>query len=454
MTTLELLKPLVAGLSLSHPGFSNKDLERAFIAAEKAHAGQLRKSGDAYITHPVAVAQILIDLGMDLPTVMAALLHDTVEDTTYSIDQIKSEFGDEVTSLVDGVTKLDKLTYGPTAEAETLRKMVVAMSRDIRVLVIKLADRLHNARTWDFIAPETAQRKAKETIDIYAPLAHRLGMNAIKWELEDLSFKILEPKKFEEIETSFIGGRIQITGLTQTYNLATGVNQTVTAGGHYFKFSTTDVSVATVTRSGLVSIVGEGTAEITATLNGVEVSGSLSITSLGQFVVAATPTVNASNVISIFSDAYTNQPVEYYNGYWAPYQTTLGQNDITINGDNIIKYSELNFVGIQFTKPTIDVSQMTNFHVDIQVINELDSGDFVTVKLQDIGPDNTFGTGDDSAAEIKYSSSNLVAGEWVGIDIPLSSLSSLTGTSNLAQVVFVSDATVTDMYVDNIYFNK
>ncbi|MEN9351626.1 MAG: hypothetical protein RL455_567, partial [Actinomycetota bacterium] len=159
-----------------------------------------RKSGEAYITHPVAVAQILVELGMDLPTVMAALLHDTVEDTTYSIEQIKSEFGDEVTSLVDGVTKLDKLTYGPTAEAETLRKMVVAMSRDIRVLVIKLADRLHNARTWDFIAPETAQRKAKETIDIYAPLAHRLGMNAIKWELEDLSFKILEPKKFEEIE--------------------------------------------------------------------------------------------------------------------------------------------------------------------------------------------------------------------------------------------------------------
>jgi GTP pyrophosphokinase len=200
MTTIELLKPLVDGLTQSHPGFSNEDLERAFIAAEKAHAGQLRKSGEAYITHPVAVAQILIELGMDLPTVMAALLHDTVEDTTYSIEQINSEFGDEVTSLVDGVTKLDKLTYGPTAEAETLRKMVVAMSRDIRVLVIKLADRLHNARTWDFIAPETAQRKAKETIDIYAPLAHRLGMNAIKWELEDLSFKILEPKKFEEIE--------------------------------------------------------------------------------------------------------------------------------------------------------------------------------------------------------------------------------------------------------------
>jgi len=186
MTTTQLLKPLIDGLTKSHPGVSTGELERAFIAAEKAHTGQVRKSGEDYITHPVAVAQILIELGMDLPTIMAALLHDTVEDTSYSIEQIRDQFGDEVTSLVDGVTKLDKLTYGPTAEAETLRKMVVAMSRDIRVLVIKLADRLHNARTWDFIDIEKAKRKARETIDIYAPLAHRLGMNAIKWELEDL----------------------------------------------------------------------------------------------------------------------------------------------------------------------------------------------------------------------------------------------------------------------------
>jgi GTP pyrophosphokinase len=136
---------------------------------------------------------------MDLATINAALLHDTVEDTGLSIESISRDFGDEVSSLVDGVTKLDKLIYGPTAEAETLRKMVVAMSRDIRVLVIKLADRLHNARTWQYVDPESASRKARETLDIYAPLAHRLGMNAIKWELEDLSFAILEPKKFEEI---------------------------------------------------------------------------------------------------------------------------------------------------------------------------------------------------------------------------------------------------------------
>lgn len=175
-------------------------LERAFATAETAHAGQLRKSGDPYITHPVAVAEILAELGLDIATIAAALLHDTVEDTPYSLAEVKKDFGDEIAGLVDGVTKLDKLTYGASAEAETVRKMVVAMSRDIRVLVIKLCDRLHNARTWQYVSVESAQRKARETIDIYAPLANRLGMNAIKWELEDLSFRTLEPKKYEEIE--------------------------------------------------------------------------------------------------------------------------------------------------------------------------------------------------------------------------------------------------------------
>ena len=182
---------------------SNEDVsivERAFVAAENAHRGQLRKSGDPYITHPVAVAEILVDFGLDPATIAAALLHDTVEDTSYSPAKLREEFGEEVASLVEGVTKLDRLTYGPTAEAETVRKMVVAMAKDIRVLVIKLADRLHNARTWQFVEPESSARKARETLDIYAPLAHRLGMNAVKWELEDLSFKFIEPKKFEEIE--------------------------------------------------------------------------------------------------------------------------------------------------------------------------------------------------------------------------------------------------------------
>lgn len=194
-----LIVPILSALKENHAHIPLDNVERAFLIAQQAHEGQLRKSGDKYITHPVAVAEILAELGLNPPTIIAALLHDTVEDTPYSLEQLRSDFGDEIASLVDGVTKLDKLTYGPTAEAETVRKMVVAMSRDIRVLVIKLADRLHNARTWKFVSAESAARKARETLDIYAPLAHRLGMNAIKWELEDLSFEILEPKKFEEI---------------------------------------------------------------------------------------------------------------------------------------------------------------------------------------------------------------------------------------------------------------
>jgi len=195
-----LLEPLVEKVLAHHSEVNLADIERAFLIAEEAHQGPNRKSGEPYITHPVAVAEILADIGLDQSTNIAALLHDTVEDTQYSLEQLKRDFGPEIAGLVDGVTKLDKLTYGPDAQAETLRKMVIAMSRDIRVLVIKLADRLHNARTWKYVSPESAARKARETLDIYAPLAHRLGMSAIKWELEDLSFKTVEPKIYDEIE--------------------------------------------------------------------------------------------------------------------------------------------------------------------------------------------------------------------------------------------------------------
>jgi GTP pyrophosphokinase len=174
-------------------------IEKSFVAAEKAHATQLRKSGEPYITHPLAVAQILAELGIGATTIAAALLHDTVEDTDYTLDFVRRDFGDEVAMLVDGVTKLDKLKFGDNTQAETVRKMVVAMSKDIRVLVIKLADRLHNARTWKFVPEESAKRKAQETLEIYAPLAHRLGISTIKLELEDLSFEILYPKVYEEI---------------------------------------------------------------------------------------------------------------------------------------------------------------------------------------------------------------------------------------------------------------
>ena len=190
---------LVKVVKTNHPKADLSIIERAFAAADQAHTGQLRKSGEPYITHPLAVARILADLGIGPTTIAAALLHDTVEDTAYSLEMLTADFGDEVAMLVDGVTKLDKVKFGDAAQAETVRKMVVAMSKDIRVLVIKLADRLHNARTWGFVSPESARRKAQETLEIYAPLAHRLGISAIKWELEDISFSVLYPKVYEEI---------------------------------------------------------------------------------------------------------------------------------------------------------------------------------------------------------------------------------------------------------------
>ena len=198
-TVNPVLEPLLQTVRATHPRADLAIIERAYEVAETAHRGQLRKSGDAYITHPLAVTTILAELGMTPATLAAALLHDTVEDTAYSLGQLEKDFGREVAMLVDGVTKLDKVTYGDAAQAETVRKMVVAMAKDIRVLVIKLADRLHNARTWRYVSVESAQRKARETLEIYAPLAHRLGMNTIKWELEDLSFATLYPKVYDEI---------------------------------------------------------------------------------------------------------------------------------------------------------------------------------------------------------------------------------------------------------------
>ena len=198
-TTVPELEPLLQVVRKTHPKADLSLIEQAYRVAERAHEGQQRKSGDPYITHPVAVATILAELGMTPVTLAAALLHDTVEDTDYSLDQLEEDFGAEIAKLVDGVTKLDKVTYGDAAQAETVRKMVVAMARDIRVLVIKLADRLHNARTWKYVSQGSAQRKAQETLEIYAPLAHRLGMNTIKWELEDLSFATLYPKVYDEI---------------------------------------------------------------------------------------------------------------------------------------------------------------------------------------------------------------------------------------------------------------
>ncbi|MFP3990088.1 RelA/SpoT family protein [Streptomyces sp. E11-3] len=197
-----VLEPLLRIVRSNDPKIETatlRQIERAYQVAERWHRGQKRKSGDPYITHPLAVTTILAELGMDPATLMAGLLHDTVEDTEYGLDTLRRDFGDQVALLVDGVTKLDKVKFGEAAQAETVRKMVVAMAKDPRVLVIKLADRLHNMRTMRYLKRNKQEQKARETLEIYAPLAHRLGMNTIKWELEDLAFAILYPKMYDEI---------------------------------------------------------------------------------------------------------------------------------------------------------------------------------------------------------------------------------------------------------------
>ncbi len=190
---------LLAAYRKLNPKAKTALIERAYAAAALAHEGQKRKSGEPYITHPLSVAVIIAELGLPETVVAAALLHDVVEDTDLTLERVTTDFGEEVAMIVDGVTKLDRVKYGDTAQAETVRKMVVAMAKDIRVLLLKLADRLHNARTWEFVPEASARLKAQETLEIYAPLAHRMGLNTIKWELEDLSFKTLYPKIYQEI---------------------------------------------------------------------------------------------------------------------------------------------------------------------------------------------------------------------------------------------------------------
>ncbi|MEU9382720.1 HD domain-containing protein, partial [Streptomyces sp. NPDC048279] len=179
-----------------YPDADLEPLRRAYVLAESSHRGQMRKSGEPYITHPLAVTLILAELGAETTTLTASLLHDTVEDTDVTLDQVREQFGEEVRYLVDGVTKLEKVDYGAAAEPETFRKMLVATGSDVRVMSIKLADRLHNMRTLGVMRPEKQERIAKVTRDVLIPLAERLGVQALKTELEDLVFAILHPEEY------------------------------------------------------------------------------------------------------------------------------------------------------------------------------------------------------------------------------------------------------------------
>lgn len=192
----ELYQELVQRVTKYHPSADISMIEKAYQVAKKAHDGQVRKSGEPYIIHPLCVAIILADLELDKESIAAGLLHDVVEDTPMTTEDVAAEFGDEVALLVDGVTKLGQLSYSADKvdeQAENLRKMFLAMAKDIRVILIKLADRLHNMRTLKYMRPEKQKEKARETMDIYAPIAQRLGISKVKIELDDLALKYLQP---------------------------------------------------------------------------------------------------------------------------------------------------------------------------------------------------------------------------------------------------------------------
>ncbi|HEX6785965.1 MAG TPA: RelA/SpoT family protein, partial [Acidimicrobiales bacterium] len=197
------IAPVVDAYRQRHPKAPIGTIVRAYEVAAEAHEHQYRKSGEKYINHPISVAKVVADIGLDDTTVAAALLHDAVEDTEITTAEIEERFGAEIAQIVDGVTKLERIRFDSREEqqAATMRKMLVAMAKDLRVLIIKLADRLHNLRTIAAMAPEQQVRQAQETLDIYAPLAHRLGMQEIKQQLEDLSFAALHPKRYAEIDS-------------------------------------------------------------------------------------------------------------------------------------------------------------------------------------------------------------------------------------------------------------
>jgi guanosine-3',5'-bis(diphosphate) 3'-pyrophosphohydrolase len=198
----ELLVPLLEDVAVYNPEFDRELLERAFLFASEAHEGQQRRSGEPFIAHPVGVARVLADLHLDDSTLAAALLHDVVEDTDLTIEEVRAEFGEEITRLVEGVTKLTRIHFQSReqAQAENYRKMIVAMAQDPGVILIKLADRLHNMRTIEYLGKQKQLQKARETLEVYAPLAHRLGIHTIKWQLEDLAFATLHPRRYAEIQ--------------------------------------------------------------------------------------------------------------------------------------------------------------------------------------------------------------------------------------------------------------
>lgn len=248
---------------------------------------------------------------------------------------------------------------------------------------------------------------------------------------------------------SFIGVTAAATGLIQTFSLPNGLDRTISPATSYFQFESSDPSVATVDASGKIAVLSGGTAEITATLAGVQANGSITINSLGDFVLAPTPTRDPSQVISIFSDHYTNVPVDFYNGFWAPFQTTQSA-DFVVNGNNILNYTNFNFVGHQFANPTVNASTRPNLHINMYIPGTVPANLDFLISIVDFGPSGVDGGGDNTRQQVFFNASNFVANTWATLEIPIT----LANKSNLGLIIFenVNASTLRNFYLDNVYF--
>lgn len=250
--------------------------------------------------------------------------------------------------------------------------------------------------------------------------------------------------------TTFITVTTPVTGLTATFSLPTGVTQSLNVSKAYFNFKSSNPAVANVNSDGIVTSLSTGTSVITATLNGVQARGSLTINCAGAYVSAPTPTRNAANVISIFSDAYTNVGVNYYNGYWAPWQTTIS-NDFKVGNDNVLNYTNFNFVGMEFSAPPVNASSMTHLHLDVFFPGAIAPGRELRVIVVDFGADRAFGGGDDTRHSTTFTAPTLVTRTWIQLDIPFANMPGLTNRNNLAQII-LEGGDGSSLYVDNVYF--
>ena len=251
--------------------------------------------------------------------------------------------------------------------------------------------------------------------------------------------------------STFVGVKSNITGVIATFNMPNGINQSVAITPAFLNFTSSNPSVATVNAAGEVTPIAAGTATITATFNGQQATGSLIINCTGSFTHAPRPTLNPSNVISIFSDAYTNVPVNYYNGYWAPWQTTQS-NDFSVLGDNVLSYTNYNFVGIEFSNPTVNATSMTHLHLDVFIPGAVAPGRQLRVIVVDFGANGVFG-GDDTRHSTTFTAPTLVSQNWVSIEIPFSAMPGLGSRSKLAQII-LEGGDNSNLYVDNIYFHN